>query len=608
MARRGGIEMWRLLRNELSNPGLWRAQRHQLFVFGFCVFNYFPPRFLRFRVNLFAAAEAGFDTVITNGLIYDGAGGPPFKADIGIKSDRIAAIGDLSGASAGAVIEAKGLAVAPGFINMLSWSTASLIIDGRSQSEIRQGVTTEIFGEGTSMGPLTEEMKRRMISSQGDFKFDVCWTTLCQYLSYLEKRGISPNIASFVGAGTVRENVIGLDNKKATPAQLDKMCELVRIEMEAGALGVGSSLGYAPDMFATTDELIAMCRVAAKYGGMYVSHVRNEGDRLIEAVEEFLRISREAGVPAEIYHLKAGGQRNWPKMDRVISMIEEARTKGARITADIYLYTASANRLSSRLPAWAQEGGDDALLERLKNPALRKKIVSEMRQRGLMPKTILVGFTAGSLRALTGKTLEEAARIRGKDQFETMLDLVSEDNAHTRVATFVMSEENIKKELRQPWVSLGSDAVSISAEGVFLKQSTHPRAYGNFARLLGNYVRNEKTISLQEAIRRITSLPAENLGLDRRGSIRQGYFADLVVFDPGAIAERATYDNPHQYATGVKYVLVNGVRVIENGEHTGAKPGRALWGRGKVNDVSLKDTGTGCGLDMDGHGDGGTSR
>ena len=533
-------------------------------------------------VNLFPAAEADFDTVIANGLIYDGAGGAPFKADVGIRADRITAIGDLSGSSAGAVIEAKGFAVAPGFINMLSWSTASLIIDGRSQSELRQGVTTEIFGEGRSMGPLTEEMKRRMISSQGDFKFDVCWTTLSQYLSYLEKRGISPNVASFVGAGTLRENVIGLENIKPTRAQLDKMCELVRLEMEAGALGVGSSLGYAPDMFATTEELIAMCRTAAKYGGMYVSHVRNEGDRLIEAVEELLRISREAGVAAEIYHLKAGGRRNWPKIDRVISMVESARRKGARITADMYLYTASSNRLSSRLPGWAQEGGDDALLERLENPALRKKIASEMRQRGPMPKTILVGFAAESLRPLTGKTLEEAAGIRGKDEVETMLDLVSEDSAHTRVATFVMSEENIKKELRQPWVSLGSDAVSISAEGVFLKQSTHPRAYGNFARLLGNYVRDEKVISLQEAIRRITFLPAENLGLDRRGLIRQGYFADLVVFDPETITDRATYDNPHQYAIGVKYVLVNGVRVIENGEHTGAKPGRALWGRGKV--------------------------
>ncbi len=535
-------------------------------------------------VLLHASGERSFDfdAIIKNGTIYDGSGGAPFNADVGIKADRIAAVGNLGGASAGNVIEAKGLAVAPGFINMLSWSTASLIIDGRSQSEIRQGVTTEIFGEGESMGPLTEEMKRRTVSGQGDLKFDVAWTSLCEYLSYLEKRGISPNVGSFVGAGTVRENVIGLENKKATPAQIGRMCDLVRLEMEAGALGVGSSLGYAPDMFATTDELIAMCRVAAKYGGMYISHVRNEGGGLIEAVDELLRISREAGIASEIYHLKAGGENNWNKIDRVISMIERARRDGLRITADIYLYTASSNRLSSRLPAWAREGGDEVLLDRLRDPALRSKIGSEMRQRGKMPKTILIGFTAERLRPLTGKTLEEAARMRGKDQVQTMLELIAEDNAAARVATFVMSEENIKKELSQPWVSLGSDAVSISAEGVFLNQSTHPRAYGNFARLLGKYVREEKVISLQEAIRRLTGLPAANLGLDRRGLIKEGYFADLVVFDPETTADRATYDNPHQYATGVKYVLVNGVRVIENGEHTGAKPGRALWGRGKI--------------------------
>ena len=535
-------------------------------------------------VLLHASGERSFDfdTIIRNGTIYDGSGGAPFNADVGIKADRIAAVGVLSGASAENVIDARGLAVAPGFINMLSWSTASLIVDGRSQSEIRQGVTTEIFGEGASMGPLTEEMKHRTVSSQGDLKFDIAWTSLCEYLSYLEKRGISPNVGSFVGAGTVRENVIGLENKKAAPAQIARMCDLVRLEMEAGALGVGSSLGYAPDMFATTDELIAMCRVAAKYGGMYISHVRNEGGGLIEAVDELIRISREAGIASEIYHLKAGGESNWNKIDRVISMIEGARRDGLRITADIYLYTASSNRLSSRLPAWAREGGDEALLGRLRDPALRRKIGSEMRSRGTMPQTILIGFTAESLRPLTGKTLEEAARIRGKDQVETMLELIAEDKAATRAATFVMSEENIKKELRLPWVSLGSDAVSISAEGVFLKQSTHPRAYGNFARLLGKYVREEKVISLQEAIRRLTGLPAANLGLDRRGLVKEGYFADLVVFDPETTADRATYENPHQYATGVKHVLVNGVRVIENGEHTGAKPGRALWGRGKL--------------------------
>lgn len=540
-------------------------------------------------VLLHASGERSFDfdTIIKNGAIYDGSGGAPFNADVGIKADRIAAVGDLSGKSAGNVIEAKGLAVSPGFINMLSWSSVSLIIDGRSQSEIRQGVTTEIFGEGQSMGPLTEEMKRRTVSAQGDLKFDVAWTGLCEYLTYLEKRGISPNVGSFVGAGTVRENVIGLENKKATPAQMERMCDLVRLEMEAGALGVGSSLGYAPDMFASTDELIAMCRVAAKYGGMYISHVRNEGGGLIEAVDELLRISREAGIASEIYHLKAGGENNWDKIDSVISMIERARRDGLRITADIYLYTASSNRLSSRLPAWAREGGDEALLSRLRDPAMRRKIGSEMRQRGMMPKTLLIGFTAENLRPLTGKTLEEAARIRGKDQVETMLELIAEDNAAPRVATFVMSEENIKKELRQPWVSLGSDAVSISAEGVFLKQSTHPRAYGNFSRLLGKYVREEKVITLQEAIRRLTGLPAANLGLDRRGLIKEGYFADLVVFDPETTADRATYENPHQYATGVKHVLVNGVCVITNGEHTGQNRAERSGGAGNADDRSI---------------------
>jgi N-acyl-D-amino-acid deacylase len=532
---------------------------------------------ISFPVFTYASeSSVEFDTIIKGGSIYDGSGGAPFKADVGIKGDRITAVGDLGGKSAAAEIDAKGLAVSPGFVNMLSWSTASLIVDGRSQSEIRQGVTTEIFGEGKSMGPLTEEMKRRTVSSQGDLKFDIAWTTLSEYLNYLEKRGISPNVGSFVGAGTVRENIIGLENKKATPGQIERMCELVRSEMEAGAFGVGSSLDYVPDMYATTDELIALCRVAARYGGMYVSHVRNEGDGLIEAVGELLRISREAGIAAEIYHLKAGGERNWDKIDRVISLVESARARGLRISADIYLYTAGSNRLASRLPAWAREGGDEAMLKRLRNPAMRAKIGAEMLARGRMPKTILVGFNSERLRYLTGKTLEEASRIRGKNEVETILELVDEDNAAVRSASFVMSEENIRKEILQPWVSLGSDAVSISAEGPFLKQSTHPRAYGNFARLLGKYVREEKVISLQEAIRRLTGFPAANLGLDRRGLLKEGYFADVVVFDPDRIADRATYDNPHQYATGVKYVLVNGVRVIDNGEHTGAKAGRAL--------------------------------
>ncbi|MHC1730108.1 MAG: amidohydrolase family protein [Syntrophobacteraceae bacterium] len=528
-----------------------------------------------------AVKNAEFDVLIKNGVVYDGSGGAPLRVDVGILGDRIAAVGDLREARAGVVIEAGGLAVAPGFINMLSWSGVSLILDGRCQSEIRQGVTTQIMGEGHSMGPFSDEMKQRIISRQGDWKYDIAWTALSEYLTYLEKRGVSPNVASFIGAGTIREHVIGLENKKATPAQLEQMCNLVRSEMEAGALGIGSSLAYAPDMFASTEELIALCRVAAKYKGMYISHVRNEGSSLIEAVEELLHISREAKIPAEIYHLKAGGQGNWNKIDRVIAMVETARREGLSITADMYLYTASANRLSSRLPDWAHDGGDDALLKRLRDPAFRKRISSEMHARGRQAKTLLIGFDADHLRPLTGKTLEEVARLRGKDPVETMLDLVVEDQTKTRVVTFTMSEENIKKILRRPWVSLGSDAVSIATEGVFIKSSTHPRAYGNFARLLGKYVREEKVIPLQEAVRRLTGLPAGNLGLDRRGLIREGFFADIAVFDPRTITDRATFDNPHQYATGMKHVLVNGVRVLQDEEHTGAKPGRALWGKGK---------------------------
>lgn len=524
---------------------------------------------------------SGYDLVIRGGTVYDGSGGAPLKADIAVHGDRIATVGDLRRAHARSVIDAAGLAVAPGFINMLSWSGVSLILDGRCQSEIRQGVTTQIMGEGHSMGPLNEEMKQRIIATQGDWKYDIAWTTLAEYLTYLEKRGISPNVSSFIGAGTIREHVIGLENKKATPAQLEQMCNLVRSEMEAGALGIGSSLAYAPDMFASTEELIALCRVAAQYKGIYISHVRNEGSSLIEAVDELLRISREAKIPAEIYHLKAGGKGNWHKIDQVIAMVDAARREGLSISADMYLYTASSNRLSSRLPDWAHDGGDEALLRRLQDPALRKRISSEMHARGRQPKTLLIGFDADHLRPLTGKTLEEAARLRGKDPVETMLDLVAEDRTKTRVVTFTMSEENIRKILRQPWVSLGSDAVGIATEGIFVKSSTHPRAYGNFARLLGKYVREEKVIPLQEAVRRLTGLPAANLGLDRRGLIREGFYADIAVFDPGTITDRATYDNPHQYATGMKHVLVNGVPVLKESEHTGAKPGRALMGRGK---------------------------
>lgn len=523
---------------------------------------------------------AAFDVLIRNGTLFDGSGGAPVRADVGIKGDLIAAVGDLASADAVKVVDARGLAVSPGFINMLSWSTASLLVDGRSQSEIRQGVTTEIMGEGQSMGPLNDEMKQRVLSAQGDLKFDITWTTLAEYLDHLEKRGVSPNVASFIGSGTIREYVLGLRNRKPTPAEMDRMCDIVRREMEAGAFGIGSSLIYAPDSYNTTDELVKMCRVAARYGGIYISHVRNEGSKLVEAVDELIRISSEAGIPAEIYHLKAGGASNWGKMDQAISLVNAARRRGLRITADVYLYAASSNRLSAKIPAWAHEGGDDELVRRLRDPAALEKIASEMRGRGRIAKTLLIGFESEKLRPLTGKTIEEVAIIRGKDQVETIMDLVVEDSALTRVVTFSMSEQNIAKALKQPWVSLGSDAASIASEGVFVKSLTHPRAYGNFARLFAKYVREEKLIPLNEAVHRVTGLPATNIGLDHRGFIREGYFADVVVFDPEKFTDLSSYEDPHRYATGMRHVFVNGVQVLRDGEHTGAKPGRALKGPG----------------------------
>ncbi|HVG19149.1 MAG TPA: D-aminoacylase [Blastocatellia bacterium] len=533
-----------------------------------------------------------YDVIIRGGTVYDGTGGPPARADVGIEGDRIAAIGNLKSAGAKTVIDARGLAVAPGFINMLSWSVDSLMVDGRSQGEIRQGVTTEIFGEGDSMGPLTEEMKRRRLEAQGDVKYDISWTTLAEYLAHLERRGVSPNVASFIGATTIREYVIGLEDKKATPEQLEKMRELVRGEMEAGALGVGSSLIYAPAFYATTEELIEMCKEAARHKGKYISHMRSEGNRLIEAVEELLRISREAGLPAEIYHLKAAGKANWDKMDKVIAMVNDARRRGMKITADMYTYPAGSTGLDAAMPPWALDGGYEALFKRLQDPSARKKIAEAIvtptnewenlyLAAGSPDKVLLVEFKSEGLKPLTGKTLGEVARTRGKDPAEVIMDLVLEDRSRVGTVYFMMSEDNIKKQLRQGWVSLGSDAASMAPEGVFLKSSTHPRAYGNFARLLGKYVREEKVISLQEAIRRLSGLPATNLGLDRRGFIKAGMYADVVVFDPATIADRATFEKPHQYAVGMRHVFVNGVQVLKDGEHTGAKPGRALWGPGK---------------------------
>jgi len=539
--------------------------------------------FLLFPVLVHSQAKQhDFDVIIKNGIIYDGTGGAPMKADIGIKNDRIVAVSKFGLHNARNVVDAHELAVAPGFINMLSWSVVSLIVDGRSQSEIRQGVTTEIFGEGFSMGPLNDDMKRRIIDSQTDFKFDIPWTTLAEYLTYIEKCGISPNVASFIGAQTIRIHVLGWEDTRSTPAQLDQMRELVRREMETGALGIGSALLYAPGAYATTEELIEICKVAAAYKGKYISHIRDEGRGLLKAVKELIRISEEAGLSAEIYHLKAAGEGNWGRMDRVIDLIEKARQDGLKITANMYLYTASSTGLSSLFPTWAHSGGEAELYKRLEAPDTRKRIAKAIRAQGNMPRTLLIGFKSEALRPLIGKTLDEAAAMRGEDKVETIMNLVLEDLSSVSAVFFNMSEENIKKQLRLPWISICSDGASMAPEGVFLLSSTHPRAYGNFARFLGKYVREEKVISLQEAVRRMTGLPATNLGLDHRGFLKEGMFADIVVFDPETIQDQASYEDPHQYAVGMKHVFVNGVQVLKDGKHTGAKPGRVLWGPGKV--------------------------
>jgi N-acyl-D-amino-acid deacylase len=529
-------------------------------------------------------ATPAFDVLIVNGTVYAGDGGAPFQADIGISGDRIAAIGELTGTAA-KTIDASGLAVAPGFINMLSWATESLIEDGRSQSDIRQGVTLEVMGEGQSMGPMNEAMKEEAFQLSSDIKFDIEWTTLSEYLEYLEARGISTNVASFIGATTVRIHVLGYEDRPPTPEELVKMENLVDQAMRNGALGIGSSLIYAPAFYSTTEELIALNRVAARYDGRYISHIRSEGTQLLEAVEELITIAREAGIGAEIYHLKAGGKDNWDKMEDVFAMVEAARAEGLDITADMYTYTAGATGLDAAMPPWVQEGGHDAWVERLKDPEIRARVIAEMKQpgddwenlyyaAGSPDKLILLGFKNQALKPLTGKTLAEVAAMRGTSPEDTIVDLVIEDDSRVGTAYFLMTEENIRKKIAQPWMAFGSDAGSLAPEGVFLKSNPHPRAYGTFARLLGKYVREEGVISLSEAIRRLTSFPAENLGLEGRGLLQEGYFADIAIFDPATISDRATFADPHQYATGVQHVIVNGVPVLLDGEHTGATPGR----------------------------------
>src|SRR5437667_7059312 len=532
-----------------------------------------------------------YDVIIRNGTIYDGSGTAPVVGDVAIHRDSIAAVGKLGNARGKTEIDAKGLAVAPGFINMLSWANESLIQDGRSQSDIRQGVTLEVMGEGESMGPLNGAMKKEMVERQGDIHFEVRWTTLGEYLDYLVQRGISCNVSSFVGATTVRIHEIGYADRPPTPAELERMKKLVRQGMEEGALGLGSSLIYAPAFYAKTDELVALAKVASEYGGVYISHIRSEGTRLLEAADELITISREAKIPAEFYHLKAAGQSNWNKLDALIQKIEAARAAGLRITADMYTYTAGQTGLDAAMPPWVQEGGYKAWAERLKDPAIRERVKREMGTptdqwenffiaSGSPDKILLIGFKNDKLKPLTGKTLAEIAKTRGTSPEETAMDLVIEDGSRVSTVYFLMSEDNVRKEVALPWVSFGSDAESPAPEGVFLKSNPHPRAYGNFAHLLGNYVRDEKIVPLQEAIRRLSALPAGNLKLDGRGALRPGYFADVVVLDPAKIQDHATYEKPHRYSTGVLHVFVNGAQVLKNGEHTGAKSGRAVRGPG----------------------------
>lgn len=528
-----------------------------------------------------------YDLVIRHGTVYDGSGQAPVTADIGVMGDSIATIGDLSGARARQSLDATGLAVAPGFINMLSWANEALMADGRSQGDIRQGVTLEVFGEGSSMGPWNDSMKAENRSLQGDIKYDIQWSSLGEFLDYLVSRGISPNVASFVGATTVREFVLGHANRAPDSTQLAQMQGLVRQAMQEGALGVGSSLIYEPAFYASTDELVALASAAHESGGMYISHIRNENDSLLEAVSELITIARRSGAPAEIYHLKAAGRPNWGKLDSLIVLVTAAQAEGLRITADMYTYPASATGLDASMPAWVREGGLREWEARMKQPAVRRRVIAEMRQPGQgfsgaggPQGVLLIGFKQDSLKYLTGKTLAQVAQMRGKSAEETAMDLVIQDDSRIDCIYFTMSEDNVRRETTLPWVSFGSDAESSAPEGVFLLSSTHPRAYGNFSRLLAKYVRDEKSLPLEEAIRRLSNLPATNLGLSRRGSLKPGFYADIVVFDPATIQDHATFEKPMQYATGVRDVYVNGVQVIRDGEHTGAFPGRVVRGPG----------------------------
>lgn len=544
-------------------------------------------------VFFIACKQETYDIILQGGTVYDGSGSAPFVADVGINADTIAFIGDLSNAKASRRIDVSGLAVAPGFINMLSWATESLMIDGNAQADIRQGVTLEVMGEGFSMGPLNEKMKEELIKGwkRSGLDLHIDWTSLGEYLESLARRGISPNVASFLGATSVRVHELGYEDQLPDEEEMKKMQELVHQAMREGALGIGSSLIYAPASYSSTEELIELCKVASNYGGMYITHMRSEGDNIYSAVNETIRIAREANIPAEIYHLKMAGERNWHKLDSVIAMIDAANQSGLRISTDMYNYPAGATGLDAAMPTWLQEGGINAWIARMRDPKLRKKALDEMRKpsdkwenlmllAGDPSRMLLVGFSNDSLKQFTGKTLKEVAAIHGKSAEETAMDLVCADSTRVGTVYFLMNEDNIKRQIALPYMSFGSDAEAPANEGWFLSYNPHPRAYGNFARLLGKYVRDEKVISLQEAIYKLTSLPAQNLGIQKRGLLSPGYFADIAIFDPEKIQDHSTFENPHQYSTGMVHVFVNGTQVLEDGEHTNARPGRVVRGAG----------------------------
>jgi N-acyl-D-amino-acid deacylase len=550
--------------------------------------------FIAMFVALASCKKQTYDVIIRGGTVYDGSGKPGMMADVAMNADTLAFIGDLKSAVGKKEIDAKGLAVAPGFINMLSHAEGSLLFDGNSQSDIRQGVTLEVFGEG-SMGPMNDKMKaddEEAMKRDPDWAYKIDWTTLGQYLEGLERKGVSTNVASFVSAITVRVHELGYANRAPSAEELERMKALVKQAMDEGAMGVTSALIYAPANYASTEELIELSKVAAASGGMYIAHIRSEGNSIFEAVNETIRIAREAKLPAEIYHLKFSGKDNWNKIDSVIAMIDNANREGLKITADMYTYTAGATGLDAAMPPWLQEGGIKEWIKRMQNPVMRKKALQEMRTptnewenlmmlAGDFDKVLLMGFTNDSLRRnFTGKTLGQVAKIYGKTPEETAMDLVITDGTRVGTAYFLMTEENVKRQIQLPYISFGSDAESSTASGNFLKTPTHPRAYGNFSRLLGKYVREEKVISLEEAVRRLTSLPASNLKIQKRGALMPGYFGDLAIFDPTKIADHATFENPHQYSTGMVHVFVNGTQVLENGEHTNARPGRVVRGPG----------------------------